>query len=249
MESFNNFIAESFDPKNTYKIIEVDQDPDDEYYTHEPDGQKNFNMSPKGKTLSFKFKSENGTYFEVLYSTNSNAKKWDWELTFSNRRKDDGTYLKSHDILGGFETKEVIRILNTVIKTMKDMLDGHDAADLRMNSDRENYKKGKRKQYANTDFAPDVWEHAVDMYEVDSINFSAKVSEPSRVKLYKRMFSKFTSQLSSRRFKSSVEDKKDFVNFKIIKISVHELHRQRKEERKKREAEEAKKKESEEKEK
>ncbi len=212
MESFNNFIAESFDEKNTYEIISVEQTPDDDYYRHRGESPRKFKKSTEDKTIKYKIKSDNGTYFNVFYQTKWNAKNWDWELTFSNNRKDDDIYLKTHDIMGGFETKEVIKISNTVIKTIHDMT-----------------KKRVKVEGVTRN------------YIVNSINFQATVKESSRVKLYKRMFKRFTSQLNNFWLKSSVDEKPngdDLVYFKIERTTEEDrdkILRKREEEDKKEE--------------
>ena len=195
MESFTNFIAESFDPKNTYKIISTEFDPnEDEFLMGRDVVGKNFNDSPQQRRVTFKFKSDNGTYFDISYSTKYNAEKWDWHLVFSNNRKDDGWYLVNKDIMGGFKTNEVIKILNTVMKTIKDML-----SRIRVDDG--------------------------SLSHMDSINFQAKVSEPSRVKLYKRMFNKFASKLDNFKVRNSVDEKPDgegFINFQIRRTTMKE---------------------------
>ena len=226
MESFTNFIAESFDPKNTYKIISVEQTPDDEELRRIAgrDYIEKFQESPEDKSIELKFKSDNGTYFTVHYDTAWDAKRWDWELTFRNNRKDDGTYIRTLDIMGGFETKEVIKIFNTVIKTIHDLIHKK----IEVNGIRRNY-------------------------EVHSISFQAKVDEPSRVKLYKRMFKRFTAELNSLRTKTSVSEKPDkdnLISFKIEGTTAkerNEIRRKRREEKERKEKEEKDKKEKSEK--
>ena len=195
MDSFREYIFESFDEKNTYEYIEVKEIPDKDWFETEDRtrmGQPNeFNDSPQDKKVTFKFKSDSGTYFKVLYSTAYNAERWDWDLVFVNRRKDDKTYIKRNkEVMGGFETKEVIKILNTVMKTIRDML-GH--RKIKIDGESRDYK-------------------------VKSISFSATKEEPSRVKLYKRMFKKFGSQLDGFHYKQSSDDtpdEKGYFNFKI----------------------------------
>ena len=201
MKSFSNYITELFDGRNTYDYIEVKEIPDEEWFETEDRtrmGEPNqFNDSPQDRTVTFKFKSDSGTYFKVLYSTKYDAERWDWNLVFVNRRKTDGTYIKNKEIMGGFETKEVIKILNTVMKTIRDML-GH----RRIKIDGESRD-----------------------YRVRSISFSATKEEPSRVKLYKRMFKKFGSQLDGFHYKQSSDDtpdKKGYFNFKIERTTAKE---------------------------
>ena len=208
MESFNNFIAESFNSK-PYKYTIQEHFPTDaeEERTFDEIDWRNLTTSLRNSDpekyqvvqamIEFKFKSESGTHFTVLYSSLKGDLK-NWNLVFTNDRKDGGTYAKNKDIMGGFETKEVIRIFNTVISTMYDVLYGY-------------MYKGEERD----------WQL---LYREGRIKFEAAADEPSRVRLYKRLMNKFKDDIKER-YKISIGEKKNekgYVEFEIISKSKKE---------------------------
>lgn len=201
MESFSNYITELFDSKNIYSYTVEEDMQDDGKGMRYRDIDWN-EERPGQKRLIYNFKSDNGTYFRAIYRSDEEIKNWD--LVFANRRKDNKTYvLKSMEIMGGFETKEVIKIFNTIIETMLDVIYGE------VGKDKHDYYFMERE---------------------GKLKFQADADEPSRVRLYKRLINKFQDRIK-KHFKISIDESKgEYVDFEIIAKSSDEKYEDRKKE-------------------